>query len=66
MITIMVLKLMDILRDKAEIEATQAKFPNTLPGDIKYVDQNGDGVINDKDRVFLADPFPHYNYSITF
>lgn len=52
-------------KDKAEIEATQAKFPNTLPGDIKYVDQNGDGVINDKDRVFLADPFPHYNYSLT-
>lgn len=51
-------------RDQQEIDATTAKLPNTLPGDIKYVDQNGDGIINDKDRVFLADPFPHYNYSI--
>lgn len=52
-------------QDQAEIDATDAKMPNTLPGDIKYVDQNKDGVINDKDRVFLGDPFPHLNYSVT-
>ena len=52
-------------QNKAEIEATDAKFPNTLPGDIKYVDQNGDGILNDADRVFLGDPAPHYNYSIS-
>lgn len=51
-------------KDQTEIDATQAKFPNTLPGDIKYVDQNNDGIINDKDRVFLGDPAPHYNYSV--
>ncbi|HML70848.1 SusC/RagA family TonB-linked outer membrane protein [Macellibacteroides fermentans] len=51
-------------RDQADVDATNAKLPNTLPGDIKYVDQNGDGVINDQDKVFLGDPFPHYNYSI--
>ncbi len=51
-------------RDQADVAATNAKLPNTLPGDIKYVDQNGDGVINDQDKVFLGDPFPHYNYSI--
>lgn len=51
-------------KDQAEIDATTAKMPNTLPGDIKYRDQNGDGIINDKDKVFLADPFPHYNYSV--
>ena len=47
-----------------EVESTTAKFPNTLPGDIKYVDQNNDGILNDEDRVFLGDPAPHYNYSI--
>ena len=51
-------------RDKADVDATRAKMPNTLPGDIKYRDQNGDGVINDDDRVNLGDPFPHLNYSI--
>lgn len=47
-----------------EVEATTAKLPNTLPGDIRYVDQNKDGVINEKDKVNLGDPFPHLNYSI--
>jgi hypothetical protein len=40
-------------------------MPNTLPGDIKYVDQNGDGIVNNEDRVNLGDPYPHYNYSIS-
>ncbi len=48
----------------AEIEGTVAKFPNTLPGDIRYVDQNKDGILNDADRVLLGDPSPRYNYSI--
>ncbi|MDX1365342.1 MAG: SusC/RagA family TonB-linked outer membrane protein [Arenibacter latericius] len=47
-----------------EVDATEAKLPNTLPGDIKYVDQNGDGIINDEDKINLGDPFPHMNYSI--
>lgn len=47
-----------------EVENTAAKLPNTLPGDIKYIDQNGDGIINDQDRTYLGDPFPHMNYSI--
>jgi len=49
-----------------EVDATSAKLPNTLPGDIRYVDQNGDGIINDRDKVNLGDPYPHMNYSITF
>lgn len=51
-------------KDQAEVDATAAKLPNTLPGDIKYVDQNGDGIINNRDKVDLGDPFPHLNYSI--
>lgn len=51
-------------RNQKEVDATTAKLPNTLPGDIRYVDQNGDGIINDKDRVNLGDPFPHLNYSV--
>lgn len=52
-------------KDQADVDATEAKLPNTLPGDIKYVDQNNDGIINDLDKVNLGDPFPHMNYSIT-
>ncbi|WP_339924449.1 SusC/RagA family TonB-linked outer membrane protein [uncultured Cyclobacterium sp.] len=49
-----------------EVDGTEAKLPNTYPGDIKYSDRNGDGVINDQDKVNLGDPFPHMNYSINF
>jgi len=47
-----------------EVNNTTAKLPNTLPGDIRYVDQNVDGVINEMDRVDLGDPFPHLNYAV--
>lgn len=34
------------------------------PGDLKFVDLNGDGIISaDKDRTVIGDPFPHYTYS---
>src|SRR5690606_4059071 len=33
-------------QNQEEVDATSAKLPNTLPGDIRYVDQNGDGIIN--------------------
>lgn len=49
-----------------EVNSTAAKLPNTMRGDIKYVDLNGDGIINDLDKVNLGDPFPHMNYSVNF
>lgn len=47
-----------------EVEATEAKMPGSQPGDVRYVDQNQDGIINDDDRINLGDPFPHFNYSV--
>jgi len=38
--------------------------PNAKPGDLRYVDQNNDGMINDKDRVNCGDPFPDFVYGI--
>ena len=36
------------------------------PGDVRYKDQNGDGVIDEADRVVLGNPFPRYTYGITY
>ena len=36
-----------------------------FPGDMKYVDQNKDGIINDLDRVVLGSPFPKFFGGIT-
>ena len=33
--------------------------PNIKPGDVRFLDINGDGVIDDKDRVNLGNPNPH-------
>lgn len=34
------------------------------PGDIKFVDANNDGVINDDDRVFQGSPFPDFTFAL--
>jgi TonB-dependent starch-binding outer membrane protein SusC len=33
------------------------------PGDIKYRDVNGDGVINQNDRVIIGNPWPKFTYN---
>src|SRR5688572_13494704 len=42
--------------------AKQPAFTNSLPGDIAYLDLNGDGVIGPADRGYIGTPFPPYNY----
>nr|WP_320023592.1 TonB-dependent receptor [uncultured Draconibacterium sp.] len=34
------------------------------PGDVRFVDQNGDGVINDNDKVMLGKPTPDFEIGI--
>jgi hypothetical protein len=41
-------------------------FSEVKPGDIKYVDQNGDGVINERDEVEIGRWIAPFNYGITF
>ncbi len=36
------------------------------PGDVKYVDMNGDKVIDEKDRVVLGNAFPRYTFGFTY
>ncbi|MFB9864380.1 TonB-dependent receptor [Rufibacter immobilis] len=35
---------------------------NPRPGDVKFIDQNGDGVVNDKDKTFIGNPNPDFIY----
>jgi TonB-dependent starch-binding outer membrane protein SusC len=51
-----------IVQTQAEADALQTAQPNVKPGDFKYKDLNGDGVINDKDRTNIGSPLPKFTY----
>ena len=55
-----------LFKDEDDIEfSAKQSFGGfkVMPGDIKYKDVNGDGVINSDDRVFLSDPtYPRVMY----
>jgi TonB-linked SusC/RagA family outer membrane protein len=38
--------------------------PNVSAGDIRYVDLNGDGMINNNDETVIGDPNPHYTFGL--
>ncbi|GAA4778770.1 TonB-dependent receptor [Olivibacter ginsenosidimutans] len=39
--------------------------PDAKAGDLKFVDQNNDGQINDLDRVYMGNAFPKFTYGFT-
>ncbi len=59
-----------IFSDFAEVANHPSQFGNQLsgPGDIRYVDVNGDGVIDQDDRQVIGDPNPDWlvNFNASF
>jgi TonB-linked SusC/RagA family outer membrane protein len=53
-----------IWQTQADISASGTKDP-VKPGDIKYVDQNGDKVVNTSDRVILGKSIPSLTLGLT-
>ncbi|QSB28988.1 SusC/RagA family TonB-linked outer membrane protein [Flavobacterium sp. CLA17] len=50
---------------KAYVNSTGVVYqPNAVAGDMKFKDVNGDGVINNNDRVVLGNPFPKTTFSL--
>ncbi|GGB25164.1 SusC/RagA family TonB-linked outer membrane protein [Puia dinghuensis] len=39
--------------------------PNAHAGDLKFVDVNNNGVIDDRDRVYMGNAFPKFTYGFT-
>lgn len=39
--------------------------PDAKPGDFKYADINGDGIIGSDDRTYIGDPTPTWSYGFT-
>ncbi len=42
--------------------SNHATQPGAEPGDIRFVDVNDDGVINDDDRTYIGSPIPDFQY----
>lgn len=40
--------------------------PAALPGDLKLVDTNGDGIINNDDKTIIGDPNPDFIFGLSF
>ncbi len=40
-------------------------LPNAQPGDVRFVDQNGDGILDDNDKINLGNSNPVYFYGLT-
>jgi outer membrane receptor protein involved in Fe transport len=51
-----------IFQSQEEIDASATHPFTPLPGDLKFVDQNGDNVINGDDRVVVDGAFPKFYY----
>lgn len=52
-----------VWQNQAEIDANP-HIGSPQPGQLRYKDQNGDGVIDDKDKKFFGSYIPKYNYAI--
>jgi TonB-dependent starch-binding outer membrane protein SusC len=58
-----VIKTAGIFKNQQDIDAYTSKNgqkiqPNAKPGDVKYIDANGDGLIDNNDRQFSGSPWP--------
>jgi len=58
-----VIKSDGIFKSQAEIDGYKSKTgtliqPKAKPGDVKYLDANGDGTINNNDRQYAGSPWP--------
>ncbi|TRW24732.1 TonB-dependent receptor [Flavobacterium zepuense] len=54
-----------IFQNQADVDA-HANQPGAVPGDVKFKDVDGDGLITDDDRTFLGVTIPKVNYGLNF
>jgi len=54
-----------IFQNQAEIDAHGVQ-PNAAPGDLRFVDTNGDGTLNDDDKQYMGSGLPKLEYGVTF
>ncbi|KAF2515017.1 TonB-dependent receptor [Flavobacterium zhairuonense] len=54
-----------IYQNQAEVDAALGAGQTTIqPGDIRFVDRNGDKVINSEDKTNIGNPYPDFTYGL--
>jgi len=53
-----------IFQNQQQVKSWAYQEPGTAPGDIRYKDLNGDGVITSADRTFLGNPIPKFTFGL--
>nr|WP_197486576.1 TonB-dependent receptor [Mucilaginibacter sp. L294] len=53
-------------KDAQDVASHAKQFGTVAPGDLKYKDQNNDGLINDNDKVVLGSVIPRYTFGVNF
>jgi TonB-linked SusC/RagA family outer membrane protein len=53
-------------KDAQDVAGHAKQFGTVAPGDLKYKDQNNDGIINDNDKVVLGSTIPRYTFGVNF
>lgn len=53
-----------IFQTQAEVEAAAFQSSGTAPGDIRFKDLDGNGVIDANDRTYIGNPTPKFTYGL--
>ena len=54
-----------IFQTRQEVADHAFQSENTAPGDIRFKDLNGDGVVNTDDQDYIGNPIPDFTYGFT-
>ena len=65
------LKTDGVFQNQAEIDAYVGKdgqpvMPDAAPGDVRFVDVDGNGVIDDGDRTYIGNGMPDWSFGLNF
>ncbi|WP_339921783.1 TonB-dependent receptor [uncultured Cyclobacterium sp.] len=53
-----------VFQTQEEVDNYPTLRPNSAPGDVKYVDVNEDGIINENDHQYLGLSFPKFDFGM--
>ena len=59
-------KTAGVFQNQAQVDATKTKLSTAAPGELIFVDVNGDGEISEADKTMLGDPNPDFRMGFSF